>query len=705
MSKNPIPSPAIPPAPAPRPTDRTLWGETVTDQHPWLSNLDDPEVRAHFEAENTYAAAMLEPTAGLQSTLFDEIKSRIKETDLSVPVEKDGWSYYGRTVEGQSYGIHCRRPVDPVSGPGDEQVFFDENIEAGPTTDDDGEPNYFALGVFDVSPDHRLLAYGVDRSGHERFEIRFRDLETGTDFDDVIDNCSYGSAWSTDNQTLFYLKADDANRPYQLWRHQLGTSADDDVLVHTESDDRFFLGVGLERDEKFIHMSMSSAISDEVWLIPAAEPSADPVLVEPRRQFFEYGLAHRGDSFLVMTNHEAQNFRIMITPEATPSQEHWTELVPHRDDVMITGLDAFDSHLIVTERTGGITRLAIAPWLEDGSLGPFETLRQPEDVSTTWSGANPDPSSTVYRYGYGSMVSPASVMTVDLHTDERTLLKQQEVLGGYDPDVYETWREWATAPDGTQVPMSLVARRDRAEIVGDGPGPAVLYGYGSYEVTIDPSFSAARLSLLDRGFAFALAHPRGGGAMGRSWYENGKFEHKANTFIDMVACAERLISAGISEAGKIAVRGGSAGGLMVGAVLNRAPELFGAAVAEVPFVDAINTMLDPSLPLTVTEWEEWGNPAESEEIYRTMRGYTPIENVDARPYPPILATAGLSDPRVGAWEPAKWVLALREHSTSEHPVLLWTEMGAGHGGPSGRYAAWRDEARVLAFVITSLGVN
>ncbi len=701
MSNDPVSqsSPANPihaPIPESRPVDRDLWGEVVTDPHGWLQDLESDEVRAHFEAENEYAEAMLEPTEPLQEELFLEIKSRIKETDLSVPVVKDGWSYYGRTIEGESYGVHCRRRVDEAGVEGPEDVFFNENTEAG-------ESEYFALGVFDVSPNHNMLAWGVDRSGNERFEVRFRDLETGHDLDDVIEDCSYGSAWALDNATCFYVRADEANRPHEVWRHVLGTPVGDDIRVFVEDDDRFFLGIGLERDEQYIHIAVSSAITDEVWLIPADDPGTEPALVEPRRQGIEYGLAHRGDEFLILTNDGAQNFRIMTAPDSAPGRENWTELVPNRDDVMLSGLDAFESHLVLVERAGGITRLSMAPWNEDGSLGALTVLAQPEEVSTTWGGANPDPAAATYRYGYGSMVTPASVFTVDLHTDERVVLKQQEVLGGYDADKYETWREWATAPDGTKVPMSLVARRDRDEILGGEPGPAMLYGYGSYEITMDPSFSSARLSLLDRGYVFALGHPRGGGALGRAWYEGGKFEVKANTFIDMVSCAHHLIDLGLTAPGRLGLRGGSAGGLMVGAVLNMAPELFGAAVAEVPFVDVINTMLDESLPLTVTEWEEWGNPAASKEIYDAMRTYAPLENVGARPYPPLLATAGISDPRVGAWEPAKWVAAIREHSTSDSPALLWTEMGAGHGGPSGRYAAWHDEARVLAFIISNLG--
>lgn len=699
-----------PPVAPARPATRTLWGDDVVDPHPWLREADNPEVIAHLEAENEFTEAMLSGTEALQETLFAEIKSRVKETDLSVPVEKDGWSYYGRTVEGLPYPIHCRRSLagegDASGGEeGPEQILLDENVEA-----DAVEGDYFELGVFDVSPDHSLLIWGADRAGDERFDVTVRTLLGDVSFEDRLVGVTYGSAWAMDNRSFFYLRVDDANRPYQVWHHVLDTDPDDDRLVYQEDDERFFCSVGRDKDDRFIMIGVSSAITDEVWYLPADDPMVEPVCFLPRRNGIEYSISHFGSRFLVLTNdgsddgegdERATNFRLMTCPDDAVERANWTELIAERADVMLTGFDIFQSHLVIFERAEGLTRISAGPWteIEDEGAAACQVLEQSESVYSVWPGANPSIESSRLRFGYSSMVTPSSVFTHDLATDERVLLKQQEVLGAFDPAEYETWREWAVADDGTRVPISVVRRRDRPD-----PGPVLLYAYGAYEASMDPTFSTIRLSLLDRGFAFALAHPRGGGEMGRRWYEDGKFEQKMNTFTDMVACARHLIDAGLTEPGRLVLRGGSAGGLMAGATVNLAPELFGAVVAEVPFVDVITTMLDPTLPLTVTEWEEWGNP-ETESIYRAMRAYAPLENVTAAPYPAMYITAGLSDPRVGFWEPAKWVQALRANTTSGRPVLLRTEMSAGHFGPSGRYAAWRDEARTLAFVLWALGLD
>ncbi len=703
-----------PPSPQARPESRTIWGETVEDLYGWLRDGDDPEVIAHLESENSYADSILAPTKELQETLFQEIKGRVKETDLSVPIVKDGWSYYSRSEEGKEYGIHCRRRVsqglevdhaisDPTAVDA-EQVFFDENAVAADT-------EYFDIGVFEVSPDHRLLLWGEDRSGEERFDIRVRDLATNVDLADFLPGCSAGSAWAIDNVTFFYLRLDEAHRPYQVWRHRLGTDLDQDVLVFEESDERFWCGVGRERDDSFIHIGSSSTLSDEVWLIPADNPTAEPFCVQARTEGLEYGLSHHQDRFIVLTNHDAQNFKLMTTPSGAGEDNHslaldnWQLLIPHRDDVMLTGFEILDEYLILFERAEGLTRFSFAPWSALGddpevNLAAFGVIEQPEPVYAVWPGANPSTDTSLFRYGYTSMVTPSSLFTIDLGTGDRVLLKQQEVMGDFDASQYRTWREWATSTDGTQVPLSLVARIDRAELlqVGDA-GPAVLGAYGAYEISQDPGFSVARLSLLDRGFVVCLVHARGGGELGRGWYEAGKFEHKANTFHDVVAAGEHLVAQGIAGAEQLTLRGGSAGGLMAGAVMNMAPDLFRTVVAQVPFVDIINTMLDTTLPLTVTEWEEWGDPATSEQIYQAMRSYAPLENVGSADYPAVYATAGLHDPRVGFWEPAKWVLALRENTTGTQPIILRTEMGAGHGGPTGRYEEWRDEARTLAFIL------
>ncbi|MGI9611898.1 MAG: S9 family peptidase [Acidimicrobiales bacterium] len=693
-----------------RPVERVCWGETTVDDYGWLRDADDQEVLDHLKAENDHTETVLAEVAELQGRLFDEIKARIKETDLSVPVRLDDWDYYSRTVEGAAYPIHCRRPADRaglgdaglgdagLGDAGDEVVLLDENVEAG-------DDEFFDVGPFDVSPDHELLFWGWDRTGDERYTATVRDLASGIDLDDKLEDVSYGSAWALDNRTLFYVRPDHTNRPFQVWRHRLGSPQADDELVYTEPDERFFVGVGLEKDRSYIQIGSTSKVTDEVWIIRADDPEAEPRLVAARRHGVEYALAHHGDRFVVRTNDRGHvDFTVMTAPEHDPQAGNWEPLAGLESgegadggNVTLSGFDLNDDYLILYERADGLTRIRVRRW-DDGTITEIE---QSESVSTVWPGANPDFASTSLRYGYGSMVSPASVYTVDLKTGDLTLLKQQEVLGGYEADRYETERTWATAPDGTRVPISLVWRGDRpAE-----PGPCLLYAYGAYEASMDPTFSAARLSLLDRGFIFALAHVRGGGEMGRHWYLDGKFENKHNTFDDLIACAEHLIETARTTPSKLVVRGGSAGGLTVGAALNEAPELFTAVVAEVPFVDVVNTMLDESLPLTVTEWEEWGNPADDEAAYRTMQGYAPYENIRAVEYPSIFATGGLHDTRVGFWEPVKWVQKLRATTTGARPILSWTDLGAGHGGPSGRYDSWREEARILAYILWAVGLT
>ncbi|MCP5033469.1 MAG: S9 family peptidase [Actinomycetia bacterium] len=711
MSSTPI----VAPVAEARPVERVLWGERVIDDFSWLRHRDDEAVVKHLEAENAYTDVVLSSVQDLQESLFSEIKNRIKEDDLSAPVSKDDWAYYSRTEEGLAYPIHCRRHLDRTApgsdgasprGTGsadndraDEVILLDENVEGAAA-------EFFDVGPFDVSPDHRLLFWGWDVTGDERYTATVRDLSTGIDGQERLDDVSTASAWALDNRTLFYVRPDEAYRPFQVWRHRLGTDQSEDELVFTEPDERFFVSVGLERDESFIQIAVSSKVTDEVWVIPADQPMTEPRLVAERRQGVEYGVAHHGDRFIILTNDGgAENFKLVSVPDHDPGPENWEDLpvddVEAANDVetsvMISDFDVSADHLILFERAHGATRIRVRRW-SDGSVTEID---QPEAVSTVWPGANPEFTSTTLRYGYSSMVTPASLFTVDLETGERTLLKQQEVLGSFDPDEYVTERHWAEAEDGARIPISIVYRSDQSE----GPRPCVLYAYGAYEMSMDPTFSSARLSLLDRGFSFAIAHVRGGGEMGRRWYLDGKFEHKHNTFDDVVACARHLVDEGVTTPAQLVLRGGSAGGLMAGAVVNQAPELFAAVVAQVAFVDALNTMLDPSLPLTVTEWEEWGNPAESESIYQAMRAYAPYENVHPADYPSVMATGGLNDSRVGYWEPAKWVQVLRRQTTGQEPILLWTDLGAGHGGPSGRYDAWREEARILTYILWALGLT
>ena len=736
------PRPALlhPPLAERRPVAIEAHGDVRPDDWFWLRDKDDPAVIKHLEAENAYTEAAMAGTAGLQASLFEEIVARIEETDLSVPVRKGPWRYYSRTVEGSSYAIHCRRPVAPAAPgpaaspaeagpaggtgagtpPEDEQVLLDENQLA------EGH-DYFAVGNLEISPDHRWLAYSTDTTGGERYTMSFLDLHTGETSPETLDDTSYGAAWANDNATVFFVRVDEAMRPYQLWRHRVGTEPADDTLVFEEEDDHFYLGVGRTKDDAYIVLGLESKVTTEAWALAADQPLGAFSVIEPRRQGIEYSVHHdradptagRKSRFLIVTNDGAEDFRLMEAPDHAPDREHWREVIGARPRVRLDSVDPFAGHLVIYEREGGETRIRVI----DATTGVSTPIDRPESPSTVWGGANPEYESTTLRYEYSSLVTPRSVYDEDLQTGSTVLLKRQPVLGDFDPARYRTERRWATADDGARVPISLVYRPDLVHapaapgddepggVGGDRPGaPCLLYGYGSYETSIDPTFSSLRLSLLDRGFVFAIAHVRGGGEMGRRWYQEGKLAAKPTTFTDFVACARALIGEGWTSPGKLVARGGSAGGLLMGAVANLAPELFRAVVAEVPFVDCLTTILDETLPLTVLEWEEWGNPVEDPAIYRVMKSYSPYDNVrsvDDRGhpirYPDILATAGLSDPRVGFWEPAKWVAKLRA-ANPENRVLLKTELGAGHGGPSGRYDAWKDEAFVYAFILGALGL-
>jgi oligopeptidase B len=676
--------PASPPRAARRPTVLSLHGDERVDDWYWLRDRDDPDTTAYLEAENAYTEAMTAHTAGLQERLYDEIRRRIQETDESAPVPHGRYWYLRRTVEGLQYPIHCRR-LEAHDGP--EQVLLDENELA------EGH-EYFRLGVLTVSPDHAKLAYSTDVTGAERYTLRVRDLDTGRDLTDEIPNTYYGLAWSSDSKTVFYTRPDEAMRPYQLWRHVLGSDPGEDVCVYEERDERFFLSVRRTRSGKFIVLGLESMITSEARVLEAADPEGEFRVVEPRRQGIEYSLDHRGDRFVIVTNEDAPNFRLMEAPVDSPGRDHWRELVPHRDDVRLLGVDAFADYLALHEQGEALRRIRVV----DPESGKGEPLEQPEPVYAVTPGENREFETSELRFLYTSLVTPPTVVDYDVRSGTRTVRKQDPVLG-YEPELYVTERRWATAPDGERVPISLVYRRDRAS----GPGPALLVGYGSYEASTDPVFSSARVSLLDRGFLVAIAHVRGGGELGRRWYEQGKLEHKRNTFTDFVACAEHLVAEAWTSPDRLAARGGSAGGLLMGAVLNLRPDLFAAVVAEVPFVDVVTTMLDESLPLTVIEWEEWGNPNDP-RFYDTMKAYSPYDNVEAKDYPAMLVTAGLHDSRVAYWEPAKWVAKLRTTKTDSNPLLLRTRMGTGHAGPSGRYERWREDAFVYAFLLDALGL-
>jgi oligopeptidase B len=688
---------------------REHHGDRVVDPFEWLRNKDDPEVLAHLEAENAYAEAITSHLEPLRARIFDEIKSRTQETDLSVPAAYRGWWYYSRTFEGKQYGAQCRvrvvagrgRPeLEPGVAPDGEQVLLDGNVEA------EGH-EFFSLGAFEVSPDGRRIAYAVDVEGGERFALRVKDIETGEIIDDVVTEIGYGAVWSLDAKHLFYTRLDESWRPHQVWRHEVATPAEDDMLVFEEPDGRFWMGIGSSRDDAWVIIQVGSKLTSEVLLLDASTPLAEPRAVAPRRDGVEYDVEPAGDRLLIVHNANHPDFELAQAPLDSQSHEQWSPLVEAVASERVLGVEAFASHAVVSLRRDGLTALRVLP--RDLSLasgfGPAHDLAFDEPLYAVGTGNNPEYDSPALQIEFESMVTPKTISDYDFATGELTVLKTQPVLGGYQPTDYTQRRLWATAADGTQVPISLVHRRD---VTADGTAPGLIYGYGAYEISIDPYFSVARLSLLGRGFVYAIAHVRGGGEMGRNWYDTGKMEHKMNTFTDFVACADHLVSSGWVAPDRLVAEGGSAGGLLMGAVANLAPTRFRAIHAAVPFVDALTTILDPSLPLTVPEWEEWGDPLHNADIYWYMKGYTPYENVAAADYPAILATTSLNDTRVYFVEPAKWVARLRETATNDpaqRPILFKIEMVAGHGGKSGRYDAWKQYAWELAFLMDQVGVS
>jgi oligopeptidase B len=686
---------AEPPVARAVPRTTTIHGDIRSDEYFWLRNREDPEVVAYLEAENRYTASVMEPTAALQQRLFTEMRGRIKETDLSVPERIDGWLYYHRTAEGAQYPIYCRRPAGrPEDEAASEEILLDLNPLA------EGHA-YFRLGAFEVSPDHRLLAYAVDTSGAESFTLVVKHLATGTLLAETIANVSPSVAWANDSRTLFYVVLDEARRPCRLHRHRLGDNPSEDVLVHFEADESFFVDIARTRSQAFLLLELTSHSTSEVRFASADLPDEPFRTIEPRRAGIEYTVSHHDDRFFITTNDGAPNFRLVTAPSASPSREHWTEVLPHRPDVKLDSTDAFRSHLVVYEREAGLRQIRILD-LADGVLGRDHLVAFPEPVYALHQHENPEFDTGLLRFTYTSMVTPSSVVEYGMADRSWTVRKQTEVLGGYDPARYRSERLFATAPDGARVPVSLVYQLP-LERPG-GPRPLLLNGYGAYGVSYDPSFSSSSLSLLDRGFVVAIAHIRGGEEMGRAWYEGGRLLNKPNTFTDFIAAAEHLIAEGYTSSERLVISGGSAGGLLMGAVANRRPELFRAVLAEVPFVDVVNTMLDASLPLTVIEYDEWGNPAEA-EYYRCIRSYSPYDNVRAQPYPHMLITAGLNDPRVAYWEPAKLTARLRAMKTDGNRLLLKTNMGAGHGGASGRWDFLREVAFKYAFVLDVLGLE
>ena len=716
--------PSTPPVAPRKPTDLpALHGRRRTDDYAWLKDehwpqvMRDPavlraDIREYLEAENAYKEAMLEPTRALRATLFEEFRGRIREDDASVP-EKDGaWAYYHRYREGGQHPVMCRRPTGAAgstdaavnAAPAGEQVLLDGDAEAA-------GKSYYRIGGRGHAWNHRRFAWTVDESGSEYFTLRVKDLDTGKILDDVIERCSGGFVWAADDETLFYTVLDDNHRPCKVLRHRIGTRADagaratatatatatNDAIVYEEADAGFFLNVALTESRRFVVIDAHDHVTSEVRLVDATQPDAAPILVAARDPMTEYDVSHHGDRLIILTNAGgAEDFRIVEAPLASPGREHWTDLVPHRPGVLIVGFEVYSRWLVRLERENALPRIVV----RDLKTGEEHTIAFEEEAYSLGLAGSYEYDTDTLRFTYSSMTTPEHVYDYDMRTRERTVRKVQEVPSGHDPADYVTRRIMAASHDGEAVPVSLLHHRDTPL---DGSAPLLLYGYGSYGMSMPASFSTTRLSLVDRGFVYAIAHVRGGTERGYAWYNAGKLDRKTNTFHDFIAAANTLADRGFTRRDRIAIHGGSAGGLLVGACVNMVPALFHAVIAEVPFVDVLNTICDDTLPLTPPEWPEWGNPIESEAAYDCIAAYSPYDNVKAGDYPHIIATAGLTDPRVTYWEPAKWVAKLRATKTDDRLLVLHTNMEAGHGGAAGRFDRLKETALVYAFVLHMFG--
>ncbi|MBA1227132.1 S9 family peptidase [Stutzerimonas stutzeri] len=666
--------------------------DTGTDPYRWLENRDAEDVLAYLKAENAYLEEQLADQAELREALFQEIKSRIRETDLSLPAPWGPWLYYQRTTAGDEYPRHyrCPRPLDGSRTVDEsaEQLLLDPNELAG--------GGFLSLGAFSVSQDHSKLAYSLDREGDEIYRLYVKDLASGAVTELPFDNCDGSMTWANDSQTLFYGELDETHRPHKIYRHCLGDT--DSSEVYHDPDGRFFVHCYRASSDRQLVILSHSKTTSEAWVLSADQPEGSWTCLAPRQEDHEYfpdhGLYEGQWRWLIRSNQAGINFALYHASEAEPGREHWQELVPHDDAVMLEDVSLNAEAITLTLRESGLPVIEVRPQ----GVQPYR-LQLPDAAYSLHVQNSLEFTSTVIRLRYEALNRPAQIRQLTLADGTQEVLKETPVEGPFDADAYESRRIWATAQDGTQIPISLVGRRDSF----GKPAPLYLYGYGAYGHSLDPWFSHARLSLLDRGFIFAIAHVRGGGDLGEAWYRAGKLEHKPNTFSDFIACAEQLLADGYTTSPRLAISGGSAGGLLIGAVLNLRPELFGAAIAEVPFVDVLNTMLNADLPLTVTEYDEWGDPNQP-EVHERIRAYAPYENVRAQAYPPLLAVAGYNDSRVQYWEAAKWVAKLRATRTDDNLLLLKTELGAGHGGMSGRYQALKDVALEYAFVLKVFGM-
>ena len=685
-----FPSPATEVAPPQPPVAKkvpkmdVLHGERRVDDYYWLRDKTKPEVISYLEAENAYTASVMKPTEAFQEALYQEMLGRIKQTDLSVPYRYGGYYYYSRTEEGKQYPIHCRKKAS-LDAP--EQVTLDLNDLAK-------GHKFMALGAYAVSDDGNLLAYSTDNTGFRQYTLRVKDLRTGEALIDAREKV-VSVAWAADNHTLFYTVEDVAKRSYRLYRHRLGST--DDQLIYEEKDERFSINVERTRSHAYLLMTSASHTASEVRYLPATQPEGEWRVVAAREPLHEYEVDHHGDRFYIRTNSGGRNFRLVTTPVSDPGKENWKEVIPHRPSVMLEGMDFFASYYVLLEREDGLQRLRVT----DLRTGQWHRIEFPEPAYAAFPAQNREFETATFRFSYQSPITPPSVFDYDMEKRERKLLKQTEVLGGYDPARYQVERLSATAMDGARIPISVVYKKG---LKRDATAPMLLTGYGSYGFSLPPSFSSNRISLLDRGMVFAIAHVRGGGEMGKAWHDQGRMMNKKNTFTDFIAVAEYLIARKFTSKDRLVITGGSAGGLLMGAVTNMRPDLFHAVVSLVPFVDVINTMADASIPLTVGEFEEWGNPKTKAE-YDYIKTYSPYDNIERKAYPAILVRTSLNDSQVMYWEPAKYVAKLRSMKTDSNVLLLKTNMAAGHGGASGRYDFLREQAFDYAFILTQVGTS
>ena len=669
-----------------KPKELVHHGDVRIDDYYWLNDRENPEVIQYLEEENTFRKKAMQHTEKLQEDLFAEIKGRIKEDDSSVPYFKEGYWYYIRFESGGEHPLYCRRK-ETMDAP--EEIMINAHEEAK-------NHEYYNIGGLSISPDNEWLAYGVDTLGRRIYQIRFRHIATGEEKAETLENCSGGAAWSSDGNYVFYTVKDEALRPYKIFRHKMGTEHQTDSEIFHESDATFICGVGRSKSRKYLVISSHSTVSNEFRFLPTDNPLGEFKIFQERERHLEYSIMHYGEHWYIHTNKDkATNFKLMRCGLQHTGKENWEEVIPHREDTYLEDVEIFKKYLVLEERKQGLTYLRIKDWAGDVDF----YLDFSEEAYTVGIGNNPDFDSSFLRYNYSSLTTPTTVYDYYFETGETELRKQQEIIGGHEPGEYETERIWAQAPDGKEVAISLVYKKALRKKEGN---PLLLFGYGSYGITVPASFSVSRLSLLDRGFTFAIAHIRGSQYLGRPWYEDGKLLRKKNTFTDFIACAEKLIAESYTTSEMLHAMGGSAGGMLMGTVINMRPELFKAVVAAVPFVDVLTTMLDESIPLTTGEFDEWGNPKD-EEYYHYIKSYSPYDNVVKQDYPALLITTGLHDSQVQYWEPAKWCAKLREYKTDTNSLYMYCNMGTGHGGASGRFEALKETAMEYAFILDQAG--